>query len=85
MRTLTESEVLEVSGGSLGEEDRPTRHKIEGIAALGMAGAIGTATWGVGWGAVAVGTAFAAAPVAVIAMAGLAGYGIYSWVRSVRG
>lgn len=50
-------------------------------AALGLAGAIGAATFGGGWGAVAVGAAFAVAPVAVIAMVGLAAYGGYSYVH----
>jgi hypothetical protein len=48
-------------------------------AALGAAGAIGATTFGSTWGAVAVGTAFAAAPVAVVAMAGLAAYAGYSY------
>jgi hypothetical protein len=49
-----------------------------GGAALGLAGAIGMATWGGAWGAVGVGAAFAFAPVAVLAMGGLVAYGGYS-------
>jgi hypothetical protein len=53
-------------------------------AALGLAGAIGAATYGSTFGVVAVGTAFAAAPIAVIAMVGLAGYAGYSYFSGGR-
>jgi hypothetical protein len=85
MRTLTQMEIEQVSGGSVGEDDKPTRHKIEGAAAFAAVGALGAATFGGTWGAVAVGAAFAAAPVAVVAMAGLAAFGAYSMIRSRHG
>jgi hypothetical protein len=49
-----------------------------GAAALGAAAAVGAATWGGTWGAMTVGAAFAAAPVAVIGMAALVCYGAYA-------
>ncbi|TFW16996.1 hypothetical protein E4L96_15200 [Massilia arenosa] len=72
IRELTVEEVVWVSGG---------QPKITGTAALGGAAAIGAAAFGSGWGALAVGAAFAAAPVAVFAMAGLALYGGYQLMK----
>jgi hypothetical protein len=46
-------------------------------AAAGVMATIGAVTFGSGWGAVGVGAAFAAAPVAVIAMVGLGAYAGY--------
>jgi hypothetical protein len=68
IRELTMDEVNQVSGAGLKEA----------AAAVGLAGAIGATTWGgAAWGATAVGVAFAAAPIAVVAvcaLAGIAGY-----------
>lgn len=64
MRALTEVEMDEVSGGGWEQS---------GIA-LGLMTGIGATTFGATWGAMVVGTAFAMAPVAVIAMGGLALY-----------
>jgi hypothetical protein len=85
MRMLTQKEVQQVSGGSVGDEDKPTRHRMEGAMSFGAVAAIGAATFGGTWGAAAVAVSFAAAPIAVVAMAGLAAYGAYSVVRSIRG
>jgi hypothetical protein len=67
MQELTAEELMEVSGGF-------PKLK-EASVALGIAGTIGTAAFGTGWGAMAVGAAFAAAPVAVVGMAAI---GIYA-------
>jgi hypothetical protein len=65
IQELTADEISCVSGG-LGAR-----------SALAAAGAIGTATFGATWGGVAVGAAFAAAPIAVVAMGGLTLYAAY--------
>lgn len=73
MRALSDWEVQNVSGGGLA--DSPIeKHKIEAGGATGLASAIGVGALGKGWGAMTVATAFGAAPIAVIAIAGLAGY-----------
>jgi hypothetical protein len=71
IQELTDDEALCVSGGG----------KAAAAAAAGLAGAIGTATFGSTWGAVGVGVAFAAAPVAVVAMTGLVGCAAYLWLK----
>lgn len=68
MRELTEREVEHVAGATLSDA---------GIAFGGVA-AIGLAAFGSSWGAVGVGLAFAASPVAVIAMGALAFYAGYT-------
>jgi hypothetical protein len=67
IQELTPGEIECISGGA----------GVTGQAAFGAAAAIGAATFGSAWGGVAVGVAFAAAPVAVIAMGGLCLYGAY--------
>lgn len=62
IQELTADEIDCVDGGG-----------VSGVAALGAAGAIGGATFGAAWGGMALGAAFAAAPLAVIAMGGLVG------------
>lgn len=67
MRTLTDQEITEVNGA--GWE--------QAAGAFAMIGAIGSSTFGgagVAWGAVAVATAWAAAPVAVVAIGALSIY-----------
>jgi hypothetical protein len=49
----------------------------EAAAAFGLAGAIGTATYGSGWAMLSVGAAFGAAPIVGAAILGLALYGGY--------
>lgn len=49
----------------------------EAGAALGVAGTIGAAALGAGWGTMAVGAAFAASPLAVVAVVALAVYAGY--------
>lgn len=56
---------------------------MQGAAAIGAAAGIGGAMWGGTWGAVAVGAAFAAAPLAVFGMAALVAYGSYQMFRSI--
>jgi hypothetical protein len=69
MQELTAEELMDVSGGF---------PKIkEASVALGLAGTIGTAAFGGSWGAMAVGAAFGAAPLAVIGMAALGVYAGY--------
>lgn len=46
-------------------------------AAAGLMATVGLAAFGSGWGAVGVGMAFAASPVAVVAMVGLGAYAGY--------
>lgn len=62
MQILNENELTMVNGGGPGEAAAAT------AAAVG----IGFATYGTALGTVAVGAAFVAAPIAVIAMVGLA-------------
>ena len=82
MRALTQNEVQQISGGSVGEQDKPSKMKDDGSVAIGLAGTIGALTFGSGWAGVGVAAAVAASPVAVVAMAGLAAYGAYSFVSS---
>jgi len=73
MCELTNEEIDYVSGGfSNGEV---------AIASVSLAGGIGLATFGSTWGVVAIGVAWAAAPVAVVAMAGLAAYAGYTYFK----
>lgn len=67
---LTNEEIDCISGGDA-----------KSAGALGLAAGIGAATWGGTWGAVTVGAAFAAAPFAVAAMAGLALYAGYRMLK----
>ena len=67
---LTNEEIDCVGGGDA-----------KSAGAIGLAAGIGAATWGSTWGALAVGTAFAAAPFAVIAMGGLALYAGYRMLK----
>ena len=78
---LNETEIDYVSGCGLA--DSPIeKHKIEAGGALGLASAIGFASFGgAGWGAMAVGAAFAAAPIAAVTVVGLAGYAGYRFFR----
>lgn len=64
MRALTEMEMDEVNGGGW-------EHS---TGALVLIGAISEATWGATWGATVVATAFAASPIAFVAVVGLAVY-----------
>lgn len=48
-----------------------------GIASAGLALAVGSASFGAGWGMVGVGLAFAASPLTVVALGGLALYAGY--------
>jgi hypothetical protein len=70
LHEMTIDEVNQVSGAGIKEA----------AAAFGLAGAIGTAAYGSGWGAFAVGAAFGAAPIALIAMSGLAIWGGYKFM-----
>lgn len=67
MRELTIDELDVVSGGGLAET----------TFSWGTAFAIGSATYGSTWGTVAALTAMGMAPVAALAMVGLAFYGGY--------
>lgn len=67
---MTIDEVDQVSGAGAKET----------AAAFGLAGAIGAAAYGSGWGVLAVGAAFGAAPLAVLAMSGLAIWGGYKFL-----
>lgn len=49
----------------------------EAGAAMGLAATIGGASLGAGWASMAVGAAFAASPLGVIAVVGLAAYAGY--------
>ena len=73
MCELSIDEIDCVSGGFTNQE--------YAVASVTLAGGIGMATFGSTWGGLAVGAAFAAAPVAVIAMAGLAAYAGYQYFR----
>ncbi|MFC4930785.1 hypothetical protein [Massilia sp. GCM10023247] len=81
MKTLSESEIECVSGCGL-LDSLAEKHKIEAGGALALAGAIGyTSFGGAAWGATAVGVAFAAAPISVIAIGVLAGVAGYRFLR----
>lgn len=67
MRELEVNEIECVDGG---------RAAI-GVASAGLALAVGTASFGVGWGGVALGVAFAVSPLTVLTLAGLALYAGY--------
>lgn len=67
MRELTMEELDVVSGGDLWDA----------LPVWGTALGIGTVTYGSSWGAVAALTAFGVAPIAALAMVGLAFYGGY--------
>jgi hypothetical protein len=69
---LTNDEIDCVSGGV------PSKATM----AAGLAGAIGVGTFGAGWMSVAVGTAWAAAPVVVVGMVGLAAYAGYQYIMT---
>jgi hypothetical protein len=73
VQELTIDEINTVSGAALNVKDST------GGVVL-MAGIAATA-FGSGWGALGVGAAFAAAPVAVVAMGGLALYAGYVLLR----
>lgn len=64
MRELSANEI-DVVGGA---------HK-ESAIAFGVGAGIGATAFGASWGTLAVGAAFAASPLAVIAIVGCAGYG----------
>lgn len=49
----------------------------KGVGAFGLAGGIGFAAFGASWGSIGVGLAFAASPLVVLGMVGLAAYGGY--------
>lgn len=67
MQVLSVNQVEEVSGGDWGSA----------MGASGTAFGIGVATFGTSWGSMAVGAAFAASPIGVAAMVGLAVYAGY--------
>ena len=71
MRELTMDELDEVSGGTIWDA----------LPIWGTAMGIGTVTYGSSWGAVAALAAFGVAPVAALAMVGLAFYGGYQAVQ----
>lgn len=71
---LTNDEIDCVSGAGLKQT----------ATAFGLASAIGAATYGSAWGALAVGAAFGAAPIAAIAMVGLAAYGGFAMLRPMN-
>ncbi|MES2758755.1 MAG: hypothetical protein V4693_15375 [Pseudomonadota bacterium] len=73
IQELSIDEVNSVSGAALNVADA-------GSAGVLIAG-IATTTFGIGWGAVGVGAAFAVAPVAVVALAGLSLYAGYALLR----
>ncbi|QOL47966.1 hypothetical protein [Massilia litorea] len=76
VQDLTMDEVMNVSGAGPKQT----------AAALGLAGAIGATSFGgAAWGATTVGVAFAAAPITVIALAGLAGYAGYTLLINKNG
>jgi len=82
MKTLNENEIQIVSGGSMNDSAEKEQYAKDGGRALGMAAAIGIASFGgAGWGAMTAGAAFAAAPIAVAAMVVLAGYAGYAGYR----
>lgn len=64
MQELSLNEIESVSGGTVGDSAK----------AVAIAGAIGAGAFSAGWGSMAVGAAIAVSPLAVIAMAGCAGY-----------
>lgn len=67
---LTSDEIDCVSGGGA----------VKAAAAAGVAAAIGAGTFGgAGWMAMGVAVAWAAAPVAVVALAGLSAYAAYEF------
>jgi hypothetical protein len=75
MRELSIHETHGVTGG-----DAKGAAATAGVAAaVGTAalGAVGTAALGAGWGSMAVGAAFAASPIGVVALVGLAAYAGY--------
>jgi len=71
MHELSISEIGMVSGAGVKESG----------TALGVAGTIAGASFGAGWGTMAVGAAFAASPIAVIAIVGLAAYAGYQFLN----
>lgn len=71
MRELTMDELEQVSGAGFGEA----------AMAWGTAIAIGNATYGSSWGAVAVLTAAGISPLAALGMVGLALYGGYQLLQ----
>lgn len=68
---LTAEEIDQVGGAGT----------VKGVAAIGAAAGIGAAAFGSTWGAMAVGAAFAAAPIAVVGMGVLVAYGTYKFIR----
>ncbi|EGM77095.1 hypothetical protein Rhein_2793 [Rheinheimera sp. A13L] len=66
MRELTLEQVEEVSGAGLSSAE-----------AVGILGGMGVAKFGLGWATMGVGAAFAAGPLIVIGMSGLAFYAGY--------
>jgi hypothetical protein len=64
MQELSLNEIESVAGGTLGDSAQ----------VVVVASAIGAGAFGAGWGTMAVGAAIAASPLAVIALAGCAGY-----------
>ena len=71
MEDLSVKEIDSVSGGTIKE----------GAKLFALAGGIGAAAYGVSWGSVAVGVAFAASPIAFVAMVGVAGYAGYRFMK----
>ena len=67
MRDLSIQDIEAVHGG----------HAALGVASGGLAIALGSASFGAGWGGVAVGLAFAVSPLTVVALGGLALYAGY--------
>ncbi|WP_053423294.1 hypothetical protein [Rheinheimera sp. KL1] len=65
MRELTSEQVEQVSGG------------LDSAGAVGIIGGMGVAKFGLGWATMSVGAAFAAAPIVVLAMSGMAFYAGY--------
>lgn len=72
MHEISDEEVALVSGGGPGEA----------AASAGLAAGIGSlALGGAGWGALSVAAAFAASPLAVVAVVGLAAYTGYQLAK----
>ncbi|KQZ69219.1 hypothetical protein ASD55_14435 [Rhodanobacter sp. Root561] len=72
MDVLTQSEIGQVAGGDL-----------KGALGAGAAAlAVGGASLGAEWGAVAVGVAIGAAPLTVVALVGLAAYAGYELMQN---
>jgi hypothetical protein len=90
MQDLTPEEIMLVSGGKIqdlqaaGSTLAGGGGGVTAGVATGLMAGVGAAAWGSSWGLVGVGAAFAAAPIAVVAMAGLALYAGYTGYQSLR-